>query len=317
MTPKITIAIPAYNAEKTIEETLKSCINQRVKHKEILVLDDGSIDWTAHIVRDYSLEGVRLIRNPENRGIGRGLEKLLDEANGKYVVFMCSDDVFTNPYVCDDIVKTFENNLHVGVIGRYYYQFMNGHKGAIMVCRDKNIFTSSCNPSGMAFRKQKRGEVRSTNKIFIEMPTIVKNYLNLGWHWTMLEYDTISARIHPSTTDMNGNTGTKESYYNGSMYENWFDLMGEPLDFPQGYVQIKNRSPRNWWHEVRTSIILDYSILIRPLYWFYFLVSLLPRSITIPLSNFYRHRITRMFVKIIERGEYVDNAISKRETSLE
>jgi glycosyltransferase involved in cell wall biosynthesis len=290
--PIITIAIPAYNSEKTITESLKSALSQVVLDEiEILVCDDGCTDKTVDIIKKYP---VKLIHNEKNIGIGKTLERLMNEARGKYIIYLCSDDQFTNIHIVSDYIRMFGSNPMIGVIGRYYYQYMNGYPGAIMVSRDENILTQSCNPSGMAF---KRDKIEGTNKIFIECPFIVKQYLIKGYRWTMFRYDTIKAKIHPG-----GNTGTKESYYKGSMYQNWFDLLGEPLNFPQGYIQLKNRSPKTLWREICVSVKLNPKSLLNPLFWFYSLMAVIvPAWVLKPLSNFYRHRVTRLGCRIIER----------------
>jgi glycosyltransferase involved in cell wall biosynthesis len=292
---KITIAIPAYNSEKTIADTLRSANKQDYPMKEILVLDDGSTDRTAEIAKAH---GARVLKNKKNKGIGKALERLMKHAHTKYIIYLCADDQFTHPSVVKDYVEQFDKgDPAIGVLGRYFYQYMDGHDGAIMVSRDTNILTLSCCPSGMAFRV--REEAKSTNKIFIEMPTMVKWYLDNGYRWSMFEYDTIKARIHPG-----GNTGTKTSYYKGSMYESWYSLLKEEIVFDQGFVQIRNRSPKTLLKEIAMTIKINKKCMLRPSWWFFVIISLVfPGFILRPLSNFYRHRITRRFCKIIERPE--------------
>lgn len=291
--PVITIAIPVFNSEKTIAESVESAISQKLKwKKEVLVIDDGSTDRTVEIVSRYP---VRLVVNAFNVGIGKNLEFLMKKAKGKYVIYLCGDDQFVDDKVVSDYVRVFKSNEKLGMIGRYYYQYMNGHPGPIMVSRDKNILTHSCNPSGMAFVRDRH--ISGTNKIFIECPSIVKHYLLNGWEWTMFEYDTIKARIHPG-----GNTGTKKEYYKGSMFENWRALTGEPFKFYQGFIQIKNRAPGNLWGEICQSLKGNQKALLDPTFWFYVIVAVVvPGFVLRPLSNFYRHRITRRFLKIKER----------------
>jgi len=292
MKPKLTIAIPVYNSEKTIACSLKSALSQAYPLKEILVIDDNSTDRTVEIVKQFP---VRLIENITNIGIGEQLAKLMEKAHGKYIVYLCGDDQFTNPYVSHDIVSIFDGTPDIGIIGRHYYQYMDGHEGAIMVCRDKNILTSSCNPSGMAFRKM---EVAPNNDIFIEMPSIVAQYLPL-WRWSMLEYDTIKARIHPG-----GNTGTKTSYYQGSQIENWVSMVGKDFRFNMGFVQIKNRAAHLLWQEIKAAWTLTPGVRKEPAFYFWVAVAVfVPATILRPLANFYRHRITRHFNTIIKRED--------------
>ncbi|RTK93064.1 glycosyltransferase family 2 protein [Candidatus Saccharibacteria bacterium] len=294
-TLKLTIAIPAYNCEKTIRESVESALSQAYPDKEVLVINDGSTDKTREVLN--SIEDIRVIDNPENMGIGYTLTALIREAKGKYILFLCADDLFTSPLVATDVVHQFNmGDPMIGVIGRYYYFFMNGQEGAIGVCRDRNILTSSCCPSGMAFRKMKDDQLDYTNDIFIEMPYIVAQYLQ-DWKWTMLEYDTIAARFHPG-----GNTGTKTSYYTQSPTKNWYDLVGRDFrDFPM-FIQLKNRAPKLLWEEICLVVKNDRNVLLSLAFWFYSLTALLlPGAVLRHLSCFYRHRIARIFASVIER----------------
>lgn len=290
---KLTIAIPAHNNSKHISEAIKSAQAQTYRKKEILVIDDCSQDNTVQIAKDL---GVRVIVNEVNLGIGKNLEKFFDESLGGYLVFLCADDIFTHPEVCNDIVQAFHQDLKIGVVGRYYYFFMDGHKGAIGVCRDKRILISSCCPSGMAFRKDKDLKVYGTNKIFIEMPFITMQYL-VKYRWTMIEYDTIASRYAPGV-----NTGTKKSYYTESPTQNWIDLIGENYqDFPV-FITLKNRAPKLLGREIYLHFQNDRSVIFKGKFWAFALMALvIPSFVLKNLSSFYRHRIARRSARIIER----------------
>ena len=54
MTEKVSIHIPAYNAERTIEECLKSIISQSLQFDEIIVVNDNSTDNTLEVIQKYS-----------------------------------------------------------------------------------------------------------------------------------------------------------------------------------------------------------------------------------------------------------------------
>jgi len=291
--PKLTICIPAYNSERTLAESIESALEQNYPDKEVLVIDDGSTDATAQVARLYD---VRLILNEKNEGIGLTLAKLMKEAQGKYVIYLCADDVFTDKRFAGDVVHQFDTgDSDIGVLGRYFYFFRDGYPGAIGVSRDENILTQSCCPSGMAFRKM---EVEGTNKIFVEMPYIVSQYLKM-WRWSMFKWDVVAARFHPG-----GNTGTKKSYYTESPFMNWLELLGQPLRFNEGFIQLKNRAPHLLWQEIRLTVKHDPDVLKIINFWLYALVALLvPSFILRHLTSFYRHRINRNLVKIIMRGE--------------
>lgn len=291
--PKVTIVIPSYNNEKHIVQAIESALAQDYPLKEIIVLDDCSKDSTVLKVNEYP--EVKFIGRVVNQGIGENLERAFYEAMGKYIVFLCADDKFSSIHVVHDIVRILDRHNDIGIVGRYYYYFMDNYPGAIGVCREKNILIQSCCPSGMAFRKLDI-PIKGTNKIFVEMPSIVAQYLP-HCRWTMLEYDTIGARFHPG-----GNTGHKKSYYTESPTQNWIDLLGQNYkDFPM-FIQLKNRAPKLLWREICLHIKQDKSVLLEWKFWVYALMAiLLPGVILRNLTNFYRHRIARRYAKIIER----------------
>jgi len=291
--PKISIVIPTHNDEAVIEDAIKSAMAQDHPLKEIIVLDDASTDSTAEIAKAYD---VRVVVNEENLGIGKNLAKGMDEARGKYVLYLCGDDYFFNSKVASDVCRIFDVNEKIGIIGRYYFFFMDGKPGAIGVHREKNVVLSSICPSGMAFRKD---VVVGYNKIFCEMPLIVMQYLKRGYKWTMIEYDTVASRFKPGY-----NTGTKESYYTQSPLENLTELTGDKkwTDYPS-FIMLKNRAPKILWREIKLTVKNDKRSLIRPMFYLYAVTALaLPRFLLKRLTTFYRDRIGRLNAKIILRG---------------
>ncbi|EGE57512.1 putative glycosyltransferase protein [Rhizobium etli CNPAF512] len=93
--PLITVVIPAYNAEKTLLETLQSVSNQSYDKLEILVVDDGSRDGTFALASDYSLidRRVRVLRQA-NGGVARARNYGIGEARGVYVAPVDADDIW-------------------------------------------------------------------------------------------------------------------------------------------------------------------------------------------------------------------------------
>jgi len=293
MTIKITIAIPSHDSERTISETIESCLIQEYPNKEILIIDDASKDNTVAVAKKYP---VRVIENKENIGIGKNLAKLMDEAKGKYVVYMCADDLFTNSLVVSDIVKIFDTRNDIGVLTRYYYQFMDGIPGAVEVERRNNIFYSCINPSGMAFRKR---EIVGQNKLFLEMPMIVSDYLRFT-SWATIKYDTVAVRLHPG-----GNTGTKEEYYKESPVLTLTNFFGKDFRDPALFIQLKNCAPGILAREISNYLSINPNNMRDPKFLACAFIALVtPRKVLRHLCNFYRHRIRRNQVKIITREEH-------------
>jgi len=95
----VTAAITAYNAAETIGDALRSAIQQDWPHLEVIVVDDCSTDGTVSVVEALIREHnspdrpIRLIRMPQNGGVGRARNALLDAAAGEYLAFFDDDDV--------------------------------------------------------------------------------------------------------------------------------------------------------------------------------------------------------------------------------
>lgn len=87
--PLVSVIIPAYNASRTIEQAVRSALEQRHRELEVLVIDDGSSDDTAERADRM---GVRVIRQP-NQGPGAARNQGLEAARGELIQFLDADDV--------------------------------------------------------------------------------------------------------------------------------------------------------------------------------------------------------------------------------
>ena len=91
---ELDIIIPAYNAEKYLRGCLDSVLTQETKHSyRVIVIDDGSTDGTAEILRDYAGDGRLLIRRQENRGFSGARNAGLSLSAAGHVLFLDSDDM--------------------------------------------------------------------------------------------------------------------------------------------------------------------------------------------------------------------------------
>ena len=87
---KVSVIMAAYNAEDTIEMALESIPD--LPDVEIIVVDDGSTDKTAQIVRKFGR--AKLIMHDKNYGLGTALNTGINESQGDYIVMLDADDDF-------------------------------------------------------------------------------------------------------------------------------------------------------------------------------------------------------------------------------
>jgi glycosyltransferase involved in cell wall biosynthesis len=90
-TVKLSVLIPVYNEARTIEEVLRLVCAVPID-KEILVVDDGSVDGTREILSKWdSRDGVRVILHPRNLGKGRAVSTAIGEARGEILLIQDAD----------------------------------------------------------------------------------------------------------------------------------------------------------------------------------------------------------------------------------
>lgn len=94
--PLVTISIPIYQCEQHIERCLQSVVNQSYQNLEILLVDDkgtdSSMERVAEMMNQYPLHNWRLIANEKNSGLSVVRNVGINEAQGKYLFFLDSDD---------------------------------------------------------------------------------------------------------------------------------------------------------------------------------------------------------------------------------
>lgn len=130
--PLVSIIVPVYNGERTLERCLVSLCNQTYKNIEVLVIDDGSRDHTSVILEKYEKKDARIrVVHKKNTGVSDSRNVGIQEAKGKYLQFVDGDDWLTKEaiahlvdraerYECDMVISDFYR-----VVGRRIYK--KGH----------------------------------------------------------------------------------------------------------------------------------------------------------------------------------------------
>jgi dolichyl-phosphate beta-glucosyltransferase len=121
--PSITIVIPAYNESTRLGRTLDRILDFAYREAwpaEIIVVDDGSTDRTAELVRTYAHRNssVRLLSNPGNRGKGYSVQNGILHANGEFVLFTDAD--LSSPIEeAPKLFRALENGSDIAIGSRW------------------------------------------------------------------------------------------------------------------------------------------------------------------------------------------------------
>lgn len=91
--PKISVIVPAYNAELFIKRALDSVRNQTFQEFEVIIINDGSRDTTERIAREYESKDKRFhLISQKNQGVSAARQKGLDASIGEYTIHLDADD---------------------------------------------------------------------------------------------------------------------------------------------------------------------------------------------------------------------------------
>ena len=96
----ISVIIPVYNSERYVEECVKSILAQTYSNLEIIVVDDGSTDESSMVCDKVAKTDTRmLVFHLPNGGVAKARNFGLDQAKGKYVAFVDSDDIVEENFI--------------------------------------------------------------------------------------------------------------------------------------------------------------------------------------------------------------------------
>ena len=95
-TPIVSVVMPAYNAERTIEASINSVIGQTFAYWELIIVNDCSTDGTASMINEYAAKDPRICvyHACENQGVAASRNYALELAQGEWIAFLDSDDLW-------------------------------------------------------------------------------------------------------------------------------------------------------------------------------------------------------------------------------
>ena len=124
----ISIIIPVYN----VEDYLRACINSALKQSfddiEIIIIDDGSTDSTGAIIDEYAFSDSRIkVIHKKNEGVSIARKRGLEQANGKYILYLDGDD-YLEPDAIERLYNRASETEADWVVGDYYICYPDGRR---------------------------------------------------------------------------------------------------------------------------------------------------------------------------------------------
>lgn len=124
--PAVSVVIPLYNKGPHIARTLNSVLSQTVQDFEVIVVDDGSTDDGAVVVRRFEDKRIRLIRQ-ENQGVSAARNKGIDTARAEMIAFLDADDEWMATHL-ETLLRLRERYPEAGAYGTAYLIKMEDSK---------------------------------------------------------------------------------------------------------------------------------------------------------------------------------------------
>jgi glycosyltransferase involved in cell wall biosynthesis len=266
-TPKVSVLMPAYNAEKYLGEAIESILNQTFTDFEFIIIDDCSTDKTWEIIQEYVKKDKRIIsiKNEKNLKLSATLNKGIEACKADYIARMDADD-WSYPDRLEKQYEVISKDPKIGILG-----------GSMEVCDEdlkvlnvrkynisdseirKNLFKYSpfCHPATM-FKKE--ALLKDRYNINLNDAEDYDLYFRIGKYYKLQNLSNIAIKYRTSDNQVSNKKAKRQQYLTL-------------------YIRLKANIEYGYKAPMK-DILLSLLQLI--------LVSLLPNQIKVLLFNLYR-----------------------------
>lgn len=175
---KISIITITLNADRYLEQTITSVLNQTYSNREYIIVDGGSTDGTLDIIKKYEPEIDNWIFEPD-KGIADAMNKGIDIATGDYILFLHSDDYLINSSVLERASEYLGDRFDI-----FFFQVLHDIHGQNQVSSNRslgwltNFKMGSCHQGQLCSRKlfKRIGKFDTSFKIDMDYDLILRAY---------------------------------------------------------------------------------------------------------------------------------------------
>lgn len=207
--PLISVVMPSYNAEKYISEAIQSVLAQTYENLELLVIDDGSTDSTADIVRRFSKidSRVTLYMNSKNIGVALTRNRGMDLAKGSWIALLDSDDVWHKDKLEKQVALAEKTGADI-IYCSYFLTDENGKRISEFIVPSVTSYEEmlKCSVIGCStamFCSTSAGRYRFTNESFHEDYVFWLNLLRNGFEAVGCEEPLLDYRVVENSRSYN------------------------------------------------------------------------------------------------------------------
>lgn len=208
--PRLSVIIPIYNAEKSLEKCLNSLINQSFEDIEIICINDGSNDNSLSILEKYAAKEKNVkIFSQKNQGVSAARNLGISKAVGEYILFCDADDTY-KPNLCSTVISMIDKeNRDVIAFGHENYvdkKLKNSDFKNITKIKKKNTLKNWLNLQVYVWEKAfKRSFIEKHN---IKFPVGIKNAEDLIFclltYFSGAQYSLIECALYEYQQEQDG-----------------------------------------------------------------------------------------------------------------
>lgn len=159
----VSIIVPVYNAEKFLNDTIKTVLEQTYNNFELLLINDCSTDNSIKLIKKYSDKRIKLINNKVNSGAAVSRNNGIKEAKGRYICFLDADDLWHKEKLEKQVKFMKEKNCAFSFTG-YEFADENG------IPNGKKVFV----PDKINYRKSLKNTTIWTSTVMFDMKKLQK-----------------------------------------------------------------------------------------------------------------------------------------------
>ena len=217
MEEMVSIIVPTYNREKTIERAVQSILRQTYGYYEIIIVDDGSTDNTEEIIKGIEDDRIRYIRYKDNQGVSHARNVGIQAAQYDYIAFLDSDDEWLPDKLEHQMYKMMESSDDVGLVfcrmsvchrerkERYIFPMME-YKPEILegnIFRSLLLYNTIGTPAMIVRRKclEQSGGFKETLKCLEDWELI----LRIAKDWEIGFVDEVLVEVHKTAGSVSTN----------------------------------------------------------------------------------------------------------------